>query len=257
MHKYPDFFIVPAERGGGLNQRGDTGLDEGACEVRKAASGGHDARPRAARGEVLTRTTGTCLTTRSRTSLLAARLGVRLSAADQPVRRSPRPCAAHRQRDGAGGLRLGGWVGSAAARWQLSCPPEEHAVGGSAGAVCDRLVINALPSTAAEFEQLKGRLWRQGQSSKRVDVIIPRTGAEVHGQHWSWCESCLARLRFKASLADAGRRGCTPRPAQEPGTDRSGAARLARTPRRRKRRAGFPKTDRSPTPGPRGQARAP
>lgn len=74
--------------------------------------------------------------------------------------------------------------------------------------VCDRLVINALPWTAAEFEQLRGRLWRQGQSSKRVEVIIPRTGAEIHGQHWSWCPPGPASL--KASLADAAVDGSVP-----------------------------------------------
>ena len=75
--------------------------------------------------------------------------------------------------------------------------------------VCNRLIVAVLPWTAAEFEQLKGRLFRQGQS-KPVTVVIPVTSAEVHGERWSWCESRLARLRFKKSIADAAVDGVVP-----------------------------------------------
>jgi hypothetical protein len=76
--------------------------------------------------------------------------------------------------------------------------------------VCNRLIINVLPWTAAEYEQLKGRIYRQGQTRDRVQVIIPVTFAEVNGERWSWCDSKLNRLRFKKSVADAAVDGVVP-----------------------------------------------
>ena len=76
--------------------------------------------------------------------------------------------------------------------------------------VCDKLIINVLPWTNAEFEQLIGRVWRQGQSSDTVEVIIPVTYADVNGSRWSYCESKLKRIRYKKSIADAAVDGAVP-----------------------------------------------
>ncbi|MFB2839652.1 zinc-ribbon domain-containing protein [Floridanema evergladense] len=76
--------------------------------------------------------------------------------------------------------------------------------------VCNQLIINVLPWTHAEFEQLKGRIYRQGQVSDRVKLVIPLTFATVNSQHWSWCESKMQRLRFKKSIADAAVDGVVP-----------------------------------------------
>jgi hypothetical protein len=76
--------------------------------------------------------------------------------------------------------------------------------------VCNRLIVNVLPWTAAEFEQLKGRIYRQGQTRSAVTMILPLTYAEVHGEHWSWCASKMQRLRFKKSIADAAVDGVVP-----------------------------------------------
>ncbi|MGA9381727.1 MAG: zinc-ribbon domain-containing protein [Phormidium sp.] len=76
--------------------------------------------------------------------------------------------------------------------------------------VCNQLIINVLPWTHAEFEQLKGRIYRQGQVSDQVKMVIPLTFAPVNGQHWSWCESKMQRLRFKKSIADAAVDGVVP-----------------------------------------------
>ena len=76
--------------------------------------------------------------------------------------------------------------------------------------VCNRLIINVLPWTAAEYEQLKGRIYRQGQTSDRVQIIVPITYAEVNGERWSWCESKQNRLKFKKSVADAAVDGVVP-----------------------------------------------
>jgi hypothetical protein len=76
--------------------------------------------------------------------------------------------------------------------------------------VCDQLIINVLPWTAAEYDQLKGRIYRQGQTSEAVTVIIPTTFAEVNGERWSWCDSKWNRVKFKKSLADAAVDGVVP-----------------------------------------------
>jgi hypothetical protein len=76
--------------------------------------------------------------------------------------------------------------------------------------VCNRLIVNVLPWTAAEFEQLKGRIYRQGQAQSMVTMILPLTNALVHGRRWSWCESKMQRLRFKKSIADAAVDGVVP-----------------------------------------------
>ena len=75
--------------------------------------------------------------------------------------------------------------------------------------VCDRLIINVLPWTHAEFEQLIGRIYRQGQQSP-VTIVVPLTYAVVNGEHWSWCDSKMQRLRFKKSIADAAVDGLVP-----------------------------------------------
>ena len=76
--------------------------------------------------------------------------------------------------------------------------------------VCSRLIINVLPWTAAAYEQLKGRIYRQGQKSDRVQIIVPVTYADVDGERWSWCDSKLNRIKFKKSVADAAVDGVVP-----------------------------------------------
>lgn len=76
--------------------------------------------------------------------------------------------------------------------------------------VCNRLIVNVLPWTAAEFEQLKGRIYRQGQVSEKVTVVLPLTYADVGGERWSWCGAKMHRLEFKRSIADAAVDGVVP-----------------------------------------------
>ena len=76
--------------------------------------------------------------------------------------------------------------------------------------VCNRLIINVLPWTAAGYEQLKGRIYRQGQVSDRVQIVVPVTYAIVNGERWSWCDSKRNRLKFKKSVADAAVDGVVP-----------------------------------------------
>lgn len=76
--------------------------------------------------------------------------------------------------------------------------------------VCNRLIINCLPWTHAEYKQLIGRIYRQGQAKTSVDVIIPLTYAIINGERWSWCESRWKRIEFKKSVADAAVDGVIP-----------------------------------------------
>lgn len=76
--------------------------------------------------------------------------------------------------------------------------------------VCNKLIINALPWTNAEYEQLRGRLWRQGSRFDKITVVIPVTYAVVNGERWSYCESKLQRLEYKKSIADAAVDGVVP-----------------------------------------------
>jgi hypothetical protein len=76
--------------------------------------------------------------------------------------------------------------------------------------VCSRLIFNVLPWTHAEYEQIKGRIYRQGQRQGRVTMVLPLTFAEVNGERWSWCEAKMSRLRFKKSIADAAVDGVVP-----------------------------------------------
>ncbi|WP_437713235.1 zinc-ribbon domain-containing protein [Sorangium sp. So ce448] len=76
--------------------------------------------------------------------------------------------------------------------------------------VCNKLIINVLPWTNAEYEQLIGRLYRQGSKFAHVDVVIPVTFAMVNGERWSYCESKLNRLEYKKSIADAAVDGVVP-----------------------------------------------
>ena len=75
---------------------------------------------------------------------------------------------------------------------------------------CNQLIINVLPWTHSEYEQLIGRVWRQGQTEEKVQVIIPVTFADISGNRWSYCDSKLQRIRYKKSIADAAVDGAVP-----------------------------------------------
>ena len=69
--------------------------------------------------------------------------------------------------------------------------------------ICSNLIVNSMPWTNAEFEQLIGRIYRQNQKQKKVNVIIPLTKAVVNGEDWSWCQSRYNRIKFKKTIGDA------------------------------------------------------
>ena len=75
---------------------------------------------------------------------------------------------------------------------------------------CNQLIINVLPWTHSEYEQLIGRVWRQGQTEDKVQVVIPVTYADINSVRWSYCDSKLQRIRYKKSIADAAVDGAVP-----------------------------------------------
>jgi superfamily II DNA or RNA helicase len=76
----------------------------------------------------------------------------------------------------------------------------------------DRLVFLTLPWSHAEYEQIVGRLWRQGSKFHRVEVIIPQvTLREERAGQWSWDDLRLRCIEYKQTLADAAVDGVIPR----------------------------------------------
>lgn len=78
--------------------------------------------------------------------------------------------------------------------------------------VLDRLIFITLPWSHAEYEQIVGRLWRQGSAFDKVEVIIPQvTLREERAGQWSWDDLRLRCIEYKQTLADAALDGVIPR----------------------------------------------
>lgn len=76
--------------------------------------------------------------------------------------------------------------------------------------VCSRVIIASLPWTGAEFEQLYGRVYRQGQTKNQVEIVIPITFIESQGERRSWCQMRYERIKYKKTIADAAVDGVIP-----------------------------------------------
>lgn len=76
--------------------------------------------------------------------------------------------------------------------------------------VCNRMIVVSLPWTSAEYEQLVGRLYRQGSVFDKVEVIIPQVVLEHNGDIWSWDKMRMHRIQYKKTLADAALDGVIP-----------------------------------------------
>ena len=77
--------------------------------------------------------------------------------------------------------------------------------------VLDRLVFMTLPWSNAEYQQIVGRLWRQGSEFGQVEVIIPLVMLrEVRAGVWSWDDYRLRNIEYKRTLADAALDGVIP-----------------------------------------------
>ena len=76
--------------------------------------------------------------------------------------------------------------------------------------VSNRLIIITLPWTSAAYEQLIGRIFRQGSRFKSIDVFIPQILIKDDVNHWSWDEQRYARIKYKKTLSDTAVDGIIP-----------------------------------------------
>lgn len=77
--------------------------------------------------------------------------------------------------------------------------------------VCNRLIFLSLPWSNAEYQQIVGRLHRQGSRFDRVDVFIPIVVLrEERAGIWSWDDKRLRCIEYKQTLADAALDGAVP-----------------------------------------------
>ena len=84
--------------------------------------------------------------------------------------------------------------------------------------VANRLVFASLPWTSAEYDQVVGRLHRQGAAFATVEVFVPLVELRAGDRTWSWDRQRLDRIRYKRTLADAAVDGVIPEgklPSQE------------------------------------------
>jgi len=76
--------------------------------------------------------------------------------------------------------------------------------------ICNRLIVITLPWTSAGYEQLLGRIYRQGSRFERIEVFIPQIVLNYEGQEWSWDKQRFGRIKYKKTLADAAVDGFVP-----------------------------------------------
>lgn len=76
--------------------------------------------------------------------------------------------------------------------------------------VGNRLIFVSLPWTSSQYDQVVGRLHRQGMLFDKVEVLIPIVELLQGDSKWSWDQRRLDRIRFKRTLADAAVDGVIP-----------------------------------------------
>lgn len=75
---------------------------------------------------------------------------------------------------------------------------------------CDKVIIASLPWTSSDYEQLIGRVYRQGSNFNNIDIVIPQVVLYNGNSSWSWDKQRLAKIHYKKTLADAAVDGCIP-----------------------------------------------
>jgi superfamily II DNA or RNA helicase len=77
--------------------------------------------------------------------------------------------------------------------------------------VCNTLIPIVLPWTSSEYDQLKGRIDRQGSFFNHVNIYIPQVVISTGDNIWSWDKRRHNIIRFKATLADLAVDGRVPK----------------------------------------------
>ena len=79
---------------------------------------------------------------------------------------------------------------------------------------CNQIVILSLPWTSAEYEQIVGRVRRQGSAFGSVRVVVPQVNLDHGGDVWSWDGRRMDTIRFKRTLSDCALDGNIPEVAR-------------------------------------------
>jgi hypothetical protein len=79
---------------------------------------------------------------------------------------------------------------------------------------CDQVVMLSLPWTSAEYEQIVGRVRRQGSAFGSVRVFVPQVNLDHEGDVWSWDGRRMDTIRFKRTLSDCALDGNIPEVAR-------------------------------------------
>jgi hypothetical protein len=79
---------------------------------------------------------------------------------------------------------------------------------------CDQIVMLSLPWTSAEYEQIIGRVRRQGSAFGSVRVVVPQVNLDHEGDVWSWDGRRMDTIRFKRTLSDCALDGNIPEVAR-------------------------------------------
>lgn len=77
--------------------------------------------------------------------------------------------------------------------------------------VCNTLIPVILPWTSSEYDQLVGRVNRQGSKFEKVNIYIPQVVIPLGEDVWSWDKRRHNIIKFKASLADLAVDGRVPK----------------------------------------------
>jgi superfamily II DNA or RNA helicase len=80
--------------------------------------------------------------------------------------------------------------------------------------ISDRIVMLSLPWTHAAYEQIVGRVRRQGSSFPRTEIIIPQIILQREVDTWSWDERRHTCIEFKRTLSDCVLEGVIPETTQ-------------------------------------------
>jgi superfamily II DNA or RNA helicase len=75
---------------------------------------------------------------------------------------------------------------------------------------CDQIVMLSLPWTSAEYEQIIGRVRRQGSAFGSWRIVVPQVTLEHEGDVWSWDGRRMDTIRFKRTLSDCALDGKIP-----------------------------------------------
>jgi hypothetical protein len=76
--------------------------------------------------------------------------------------------------------------------------------------VCNRMILITLPWTSSSYEQLVGRIYRQGSKFNQIEIFIPQVTLKHKDQDWSWDQQRFKRIKYKKTLADAAVDGIVP-----------------------------------------------